>query len=137
MSHTSGPVQVITEDNMCHRTQRVRPLAAPNAIAEFSSGELDLGAVQAQLQQALGPLESDGAGVADLVRGAEADVEEIRFTRLLEEQLPAVTCRLDNLYRELAERAVMDHHPAGTVSGWPGISPQLTLRWWSVLWLCA
>jgi exonuclease VII small subunit len=71
------------------------------AIAALSSGELDLDAVQAQLQQALGLLESDGTGVADLVRGAEADVEEIRFTRLLEEQLPAVIFRLDALLDSL------------------------------------
>lgn len=68
-----------------------------DAVARFGSGGLDLDGIQSQLQQALGLLERDGSGIADLVRGAEADVEEIRFTQLLDEQVSAVIFRLDKL----------------------------------------
>jgi len=71
------------------------------SVTAFAAGELDLDQIQAELQSSLGLLENDGSGVADLVRLAEADVEEIRFTRLLDEQRPAVTFRLDELLETL------------------------------------
>lgn len=66
-------------------------------IAAFHAGDADLGGVLASLRGALGLLENDGSGVGELVRLAEADIEEIRFTRLHDEQRPAVTRRLDEL----------------------------------------
>lgn len=41
--------------------------------------------------------ENDGSGIADFVRLAEADLEEIQFTALLDEQRPAAIFRLDAL----------------------------------------
>jgi hypothetical protein len=66
-------------------------------IAAFHAGAADLDAVLASLHSALDLVENDGSGVRELVRLAEADIEEIRFTRLLGEQRPAVTRRLDEL----------------------------------------
>jgi hypothetical protein len=66
-------------------------------VAGFLAGELELDQIQWALQSTISLLENDGSGVADAIRLAEADVEEIRFTRLLDEQRPAVTFRLDEL----------------------------------------
>ena len=72
------------------------------AVTAFASGELDLDQIQSTLQSSVGLLENDGSGVTDLVRLAEADIEEIRFTRLIDEQRPAVIFRLDELLEALA-----------------------------------
>ena len=72
------------------------------SVQGFIVGELDLDEIQSALQSALGLLENDGSEVVEAVRLAEADVEEIRFTRLLEEQRSAVVFRLDQLVRRLA-----------------------------------
>ena len=71
-------------------------------MQEFIVGELDLEEIQSALQSASGLLENDGSEIVEAVRLAEADVEEIRFTRLLEEQRSAVVFRLDQLVRRLA-----------------------------------
>ena len=63
----------------------------------FASGDFEIEDVQAVLQSSAALLENDGSGAAEAVRLAEADLEEIRFTRLLAEQRPAVTSRLDAL----------------------------------------
>lgn len=55
------------------------------------------------LQSALAALENDGTAVVEVVRLAEADVEEIRFTRLLEEQRAAIILRLEELRSVLSE----------------------------------
>ena len=67
------------------------------AIAELEVGSVTIVDVQATLQSAVSRFENDGSGVIDAVRLAEADIEEIQFTMLLDEQLPAVTFRLDEL----------------------------------------
>jgi hypothetical protein len=71
------------------------------SVQEFIAGELDVDQIQSALQSALGLLENDGSGVADAVRLAEADVEELRFTRLLDEQRPALVFRLDEMLAAL------------------------------------
>jgi hypothetical protein len=71
------------------------------SVQEFIVGELDLEEIQSALQSASGLLENDGSEVVEAVRLAEADVEEIRFTRLFEEQRSAVVFRLDQLVRRL------------------------------------
>jgi hypothetical protein len=71
------------------------------SVQEFMTGELGLDEIQAALQSTLELLESDGSGVAEALRLAEADVEEIRFTRMLDEQRPAVVFRLDELITAL------------------------------------
>ncbi len=71
------------------------------SVQEFIVGELDLDEIQSALQSAFGLLENDGSEVAEAVRLAEADVEEIRFTRVLDEQRSAVVFRLDQLVRRL------------------------------------
>lgn len=71
------------------------------SVQGFIVGELDLEEIQSALQSALGLLENDGSEVVEAVRLAEADVEEIRFTRLLEEQRSAVVLRLNQLVKRL------------------------------------
>lgn len=67
------------------------------AIAGLEAGTLTLGDTQAALQSAVARFENDGSGVAKAVRLAEADLEEIHFTTLLDEQRPAAIFRLDEL----------------------------------------
>lgn len=71
------------------------------SVQDFMTGKLGLDEIQAALQSTLGLLENDGSGVGEALRLAEADVEEIRFTRLLDEQRPAVVFRLDELVTTL------------------------------------
>lgn len=70
-------------------------------ITAFDGSLSQLDGVQAELQGAVGLFENDGSGVSELVRLAEADVEEIRFTRLLDEQGAAVAMRTAQLVAEL------------------------------------
>ncbi|QHK20341.1 hypothetical protein GU243_12025 [Pseudarthrobacter psychrotolerans] len=67
------------------------------AIQDYEAGLLSLAQVQSALQSAITLLENDGSGIADSVRLAEADLEEIHFTVLLDEQRPAAIFRLDEL----------------------------------------
>lgn len=67
------------------------------AIAGLEAGTLGLDDTQAALQSAIARFENDGSGVANAVRLAEADLEEILFTTLIDEQRPAVIFRLDDL----------------------------------------
>lgn len=70
-------------------------------VAQFQAGRLDLDELQAALQSAMSLAENDGSNTRDVIRGAEADVEEIRFTRLLDEQRPAIVFLLDELLTSL------------------------------------
>ena len=72
-------------------------------ISSFHAGETDVDAILASLRGEVGLAENDGSGLADLVRLAEADIEEIRFTRLQAEQRPAVARRLDELAAALED----------------------------------
>ena len=67
------------------------------AIADLEAGKCTLAEAQAVLQSAIPRFENDGSGVAEAVRLAEADLEEIQFTTLLDEQVPAAIFRLDEL----------------------------------------
>lgn len=67
------------------------------AIADLEAGTCTLAEVQAVLQSAIPRFENDGSRVAEAVRLAEADLEEIQFTTLLDEQAPAGIFRLDEL----------------------------------------
>ena len=60
------------------------------AFAAFEAGDLDVDAIQAALQQAMTLLERDGFHTSRAVQLAEADVEEIRFTRAGPQQRPEV-----------------------------------------------
>ncbi len=71
------------------------------SVLVFGSEDMDLDQIQAELQSSFSLLENDGSGAADVVRMAEADIEEIRFTRLLGEQRPAVLSRLMKLLKSL------------------------------------
>jgi len=73
------------------------------AIDEFVSGAIEIDDVQSRLASSLDLLEMDGSSVQHSIRAAEADVEAIRFTMLLDEQRPAVTFRLDDLRSTLLE----------------------------------
>lgn len=70
-------------------------------VTAFEADDLDLGQVQSILQSSVGLLENDGSEVIALIRLAEADIEEIRYTRLLEEQRLAAIFRLDKLVQAL------------------------------------
>jgi hypothetical protein len=70
-------------------------------IDRFTGGEIRLDEMQSQLQAALTLFERDGSTARESVRLAEADVEEIRFTMLLDEQRPAAVFRLDQLREAL------------------------------------
>ncbi len=78
------------------------------AISELEAGTCTLADVQAVLQGAIPRFENDGSGVAEAVRLAEADLEEIQFTTLLHEQVPATTFRLDELRASLQQHGVDD-----------------------------
>ncbi|MGX5715518.1 hypothetical protein [Arthrobacter sp. MAHUQ-56] len=67
------------------------------AIQRYEAGLLSLAEVQSALQSAIPLFENDGSGVADSVRSAEADLERIQFTLLLDEQRPTAIFRLDEL----------------------------------------
>lgn len=74
-----------------------------SAVAAFQAGDADLDEIQATLQSAISLVERDGSDVGDVLRTAEADLEEIRFTRLLDEQRPAAIFRLDELLDQLED----------------------------------
>lgn len=67
------------------------------AIHDFEAGLLSITEVQSALQSAIPLFENDGSGIADSVRLAEADLEEIQFTVPLDDQRPAAIFRLDDL----------------------------------------
>lgn len=67
------------------------------SVAAFAADVLDLDQIQAAVQWTAELLENDGSDAATIVRLAEADIEEIRFTRILEDQRPAVIFRLDEM----------------------------------------
>ena len=72
-----------------------------DAISGLESGTLTLGDAQAVLQGVIPRFENDGSGLAKAVRLAEADLEEIQFTTLLDEQVPVAIFRLDELRTEI------------------------------------
>lgn len=73
------------------------------SIDEFVSGGIEIDDIQSRLASSLALIEMDGSSVEHSIRVAEADVEEIRFTMLLDEQRPAATFRLDDLRATLLE----------------------------------
>lgn len=75
-----------------------------DALDEFTRGRLSMEDVQRRLQSSLDLLERGAAGLHDDVRLAEADLEEIRFTMLLDEQRSAAVFRLDPLRAAIADR---------------------------------
>lgn len=78
------------------------------AIAEFESGVSLIHEVHAVLQSAVPRFENDGSGVADAVRLAEADLEELQFARPLDEQRLAAILLLEQLKDELEVRRRLD-----------------------------
>ncbi len=77
-----------------------------SSVISGRAGGADLDGIQSALQSAMQLFENDGSSLAELARLAEADVEEIRFTRLLEEQPAAVFSRLEEFLRA----ATCDEH---------------------------
>lgn len=67
------------------------------AIRAFTEGLLTLDEIQASLQSAASLFENDGSGVAEVVRLAESDIEEIQFAVPRGEQRVAAINRLDQL----------------------------------------
>lgn len=64
------------------------------AVAGLEAGTLTLGEAQSVLQSAIPRFENDGSGVANAVRLVEANLEEIQFTTLFDDQTPAAIFRL-------------------------------------------
>ncbi|NUP74065.1 MAG: hypothetical protein HOQ07_05360 [Sinomonas sp.] len=73
-------------------------------IRGYESRSTTLEEVQAALQSAIPLLENDASGVAEAVRQAEADIEEIQYAVLLDEQRPAAILRLDE-FRAVVQTA--------------------------------
>lgn len=71
------------------------------AIDDFMTGGLGIEEIQGRLQVGLGLLERGSVDFAAAIRLAEADLEGIQFTMLLDEQRPAAVFRLDSLREEL------------------------------------
>lgn len=67
------------------------------AIAKFEARTCTLDEVQAALQSAVSLFENDGSDIAQKVRLAEADLEEVQFAILRDEQRSAAIFRLDAL----------------------------------------
>jgi hypothetical protein len=74
-----------------------------DSVDAFIRGGIDLEDIQARLQSAEGLLERDSSAVIRAIHLAEADLESIRFTLLLDEQRPAAVFRLDELRAGIAE----------------------------------
>lgn len=74
-----------------------------HAIDDCQKGEIEIDDMQARLQSALTLLETAGDAARHAVRLAGEDLEEIRFTMLLEEQRPAAVFRLDDLRATLSD----------------------------------
>jgi hypothetical protein len=72
-------------------------------LDRFVRGDVDLEGVQATLQSMSTLLEQDESGVGKAVRSAESDIEEIRFTKLRDEQRAAAIFRLDDLRDQLVQ----------------------------------
>lgn len=106
---TGGSVR-ITEGNIVITVVKMNDYNAGvvrrvlTAIAGLEAGTIALGDAQSALQIAIPLFENDGSGVGDAVDSAEADLELIQFTTLLEEQRPAAILRLSEL-RTAIERA--------------------------------
>lgn len=67
------------------------------AIRNLEDGISTLAEVHSVLQSVVPLFENDGSGIGNAVRLAEADLEEIQFTTLDDEQRPAAIFRLDKL----------------------------------------
>lgn len=67
------------------------------AIDAFINDEMSIADMQAQLQNSFSFLERGSDVLAEEIRLAEADLEEIQFTMLLDEQRPNVIFRLERL----------------------------------------
>jgi hypothetical protein len=74
------------------------------SLDDFARDRLSVEDVQRHLQSSLSLLDSGAGRLNDSIRLAEADLEEIRFTMLLDEQRPAAVFRLDPLRAAIADR---------------------------------
>ncbi len=74
-----------------------------DAIDKFRHGSIDLDDLQSRLQSAMELSENTQASAYSTIRLAEADLEEIRFTRRHDEQRQSTLSRMDLLRRDLAE----------------------------------
>lgn len=88
------------------QTNRTVVSALLDAIDGFVAGELDIPDIQTRLQSGLGLLERGLGDVSSAIRAAEADLEEIQFTMVLDEQRPAAVFRLNSLRGQLAAALV-------------------------------
>lgn len=76
-------------------------------IDDFVAARIEIEDVQRQLDSCLGLLEGRPQEIMKELRWAEADLERIRFTTLLDEQRPSAIFRLDSL-REALQAALED-----------------------------
>jgi hypothetical protein len=78
------------------------------SLDEFLRGGMSVEEVQQSLQSTLELLEREAGDLSESIRLAEADLEEIRFTMLLDEQRPAAVVCLDPIRRAIAKRLNTD-----------------------------
>ena len=98
MTHYKTELERYGEGTMMQSNRQVLQTVA-ESITELMEGRTGVFEVQVQLQQGMGLLERDPGSekIAAAIRAAEADLEEIRFTTLLEKQIPSAIARLEPL----------------------------------------
>jgi hypothetical protein len=98
MTHYKAEHERYGEGPMMQSNRQVLQTVA-DSIAELMEGRTGVFEVQAQLQQGMGLLEREpgSAEIAAALRAAEADLEAIQFTTLLEKQVPSAIARLGPL----------------------------------------
>ncbi|MDX6251407.1 MAG: hypothetical protein QOF10_4767 [Kribbellaceae bacterium] len=79
------------------RTNRAIIISLIDSIDQFEAGDLEIGEIQGKLQVSVDLMEREPQNFASVVSLAEADLEGIQFTMLLDEQRPAAAFRLDSL----------------------------------------
>lgn len=67
------------------------------AIKNLENGTSTLAETQSLLESVVPLFENDGLGLENAIRLAATDLEQIQFTTLQDEQVPAAIFRLDNL----------------------------------------
>ena len=67
------------------------------AIKNLENGTSTLAETQSVLESIAALFENDGSGLENAIRLASADLEEIQFTTLRDEQVPAAIFRLNTL----------------------------------------
>lgn len=74
-----------------------------STIDNFISGQYQIGDLQAELDASRSALDRSYGELVRELENLEADLEEIRFSRLLDEQRPAAILKIDRVRESLVE----------------------------------